>query len=39
MSNFEQTYLIGVIAAFAFFAVVLAWGDLSTKSVRDSRKG
>ena len=38
MSSFDQVYLVGVVAAFAVFAVVLAWGDISTKDVRDSRK-
>ena len=38
MTSFDQIYLIGVIAAFAIFAVVLAWGDISTKSLRDGRK-
>ena len=38
MSSFDQVSLVGVVAAFAVFAVVLAWGDISTKDVRDSRK-
>jgi len=37
MSAGETLYLIGAVCAFALFAAVLAWVDVSTKDVRDGR--
>ena len=36
--NFDQIFLTLVVGAFGIFAVVLAWADMSTKQVRESKK-
>ena len=38
MTGSEQMFLTMTIAAFGFFAVVLAYVDLSTASVRDQNR-
>ena len=38
MTGSEQMFLTMTIAAFGFFAVVLAYADLSTASVRDQNR-